>query len=101
MTTRSSRYANIAATTRKTVWKFGFIYIMMKPNNLHVFMAGDVMDWLERMNAALDYIDANLAGDIDIAVAARGGHAARNIISPACSRSLPIYLSMNIYGAGG
>lgn len=30
------------------------------------------MDWLERMNAALDYIDANLAGEIDIAVAARG-----------------------------
>ncbi|MDL2318893.1 AraC family transcriptional regulator [Eubacteriales bacterium OttesenSCG-928-A19] len=30
------------------------------------------MDWLDRMNAALDYIEAGLAGRIDMAVAARG-----------------------------
>lgn len=30
------------------------------------------MDWLDRMNAALDYIEANLAGEIDMAVAAHG-----------------------------
>lgn len=30
------------------------------------------MDWLDRMNAAMDYIEANLAGKIDMSVAARG-----------------------------
>jgi len=30
------------------------------------------MNWLDRMNAALDYIEANLAGTIDMGVAARG-----------------------------
>ena len=30
------------------------------------------MDWLDRMNAALDYVEANLAGNIDLSVAARG-----------------------------
>ena len=30
------------------------------------------MDCLDRMNAALDYIEANLAGEIDLSVAARG-----------------------------
>ena len=30
------------------------------------------MDWLDRMNAAMDYIEANLAGTIDMRVAAHG-----------------------------
>ena len=30
------------------------------------------MNWLDRMNAALDYIEANLAGTIDMGIAARG-----------------------------
>jgi len=30
------------------------------------------MDWLDRMNAAMDYIEANLAGEIKMSVAARG-----------------------------
>ena len=30
------------------------------------------MDWLDRINAAIDYIEANLAGEIDIGIAARG-----------------------------
>ncbi len=30
------------------------------------------MDWLDRMNAALDYIEGNLASQIDMALAARG-----------------------------
>ena len=30
------------------------------------------MDWLERMNAAIDYIEANLTGNIEMSVAARG-----------------------------
>lgn len=30
------------------------------------------MDWLDRMNAALDYIEGNLAGEIDMAAAAHG-----------------------------
>ena len=29
------------------------------------------MDWLDRMNAAMDYIEENLAGQIDIRAAAR------------------------------
>jgi AraC family transcriptional regulator len=33
---------------------------------------GRTVDWLERMTAALDYIEANLGGHIDLSVAARG-----------------------------
>ena len=32
------------------------------------------MDWLTRMNAAIDYIEANLAGTIEMSVAARGAY---------------------------
>lgn len=30
-----------------------------------------LLDWLHRMNSAINYIEANLAGDIDLGVAAR------------------------------
>jgi AraC family transcriptional regulator len=34
-------------------------------------MESEGLDWLERMNAAIDYIEENLASDIDIGIAAR------------------------------
>ena len=45
------------------------------------------MEWLERMNRAMDYIELNLAGEIELSEVAR--RACRRLISSrGCSHSL-------------